>query len=477
MCVPEYVSSSGREFVELAAMAGLVLDPWQAFVLERSLGERPDGKWAAATVGLCVPRQNGKGAILEARELGGLFLLGERLIIHSAHQFDTSLEAFARLLFLIENTDDLRRRVKRVSRSHGEEGIELTGGQRIRFKTRTKTGARGFSGDCVIFDEAMILPEKMLGAMLPTLSARPNPQAWLTGSAVDQLVHEDGVAFARVRERGHKGESGSLAFFEWSVDARDEDGAALSPDHIEKTLDGSMLARANPGLGVRLSVDWIVENEWDLLSSRTFAVERLGIGDWPATDGTADLVIGLDQWDGLIDLQSQPRDPVCFAFDVTPDRSGASISVAGRRPDGLMHVEVVDRRRGTGWVPGRLAELCDRHETAAVVCDVSGPAASLLTALADLGIEPLTVTAQEQGRACGMLYDLVEQAGLRHLGTAEMRAALRGAAKRPLGDAWAWSRRSSSVDISPLVSSTLALWGSATAEAAGPPAYMGFAFV
>jgi hypothetical protein len=52
------------------------------------------------------PRQNGKDAILEARELAGLFLLGERLLIHSAHQFDTSLEHFRRLLFLIENTDD-----------------------------------------------------------------------------------------------------------------------------------------------------------------------------------------------------------------------------------------------------------------------------------------------------------------------------------------------------------------------------------
>jgi hypothetical protein len=31
-----------------------------------------------------------------------------------------------------------------------------------------------------------------------------------------------------------------------------------------------------------------------------------------------------------------------------------------------------------------------------------------------------------------------------------------GAKKRPLGDAWAWSRKSSAVDISPLVACTLA---------------------
>jgi hypothetical protein len=42
--------------------------------------------------------------------------------------------------------------------------------------------------------------------------------------------------------------------------------------------------------------------------------------------------------------------------------------------------------------------------------------------------------------------------------------AIRGAATRKLGDSWAWSRRNSSVDISPLVASTLALWGAATLE-------------
>jgi hypothetical protein len=66
------------------------LDPWQRFVLDRALGESKDGKWSAFEVGLVVPRQNGKGSILEARELAGLFLFDERLILHSAHEFETA---------------------------------------------------------------------------------------------------------------------------------------------------------------------------------------------------------------------------------------------------------------------------------------------------------------------------------------------------------------------------------------------------
>jgi hypothetical protein len=42
-----------------------------------------------------------------------------------------------------------------------------------------------------------------------------------------------------------------------------------------------------------------------------------------------------------------------------------------------------------------------------------------------------------------------------------MAAAIQGAVKRQVGESWAWSRRSSAVDISPLVAATLALWKSA----------------
>jgi hypothetical protein len=93
--------------------------------LHNALGERPDGKWAAFEVGIEVPRQNGKGGILEAFGLAGLFLLGERLIIHSAHEFATAEEALERMAQILEASPDLSRRVKTFKRSHGQEGIYL----------------------------------------------------------------------------------------------------------------------------------------------------------------------------------------------------------------------------------------------------------------------------------------------------------------------------------------------------------------
>jgi hypothetical protein len=452
--VPPCVSSTGDEAVELARIAGIELDPWEELVLRQSLGERANGKWSAFEVGVVCPRQNGKNEILVARELAGLFLLGERLIIHSAHQFDTSLEAFRRLRDIVEGYPEFSRRVKSrgIKQSHGEEGIELKGGQRIRFRTRTKGGGRGFTSDCLILDEAMEIAEMAHGALLPTLSARPNPQVWYTASAVDQWVHEHGVVLARVRQRGLRGDDPALAYFEWSHDARNPEAAG---EHAE---DPRAWAQANPGLGIRISEEHIAREQRSM-DARTFAVERLGVGDWPRTDGGSDSVITAEKWRVCADPRSQVVDPVCFAFDVTPDRSFASIGVAGMRRDGLPHIEVIEHRRGTGWVAERMAELVRKHEADDVICDGAGPAASLIAQMEARGIAVRVVSAKEHAQACGVFFDTCDQAAFRHLDTPELNAAVRSAVKRALGDAWAWSRKSSSVDISPLVAVTLALWG------------------
>ena len=441
--------------MELARLAELHLDPWEEFTLRHSLNEREDGKWAAFEVGLCAPRQNGKGSILEARQLAGLFLLGERLLIHSAHEQNTASEHFLRLLALIEGVPELSKRMLKPSRGKGAEAIKLKSGQRIFFKTRTGGGGRGLSGDFVGLDEAMILPGATVGALMPTLSARSvhgNPQLWYSGSAVDKALHDHGLVFARVRERGISGTDPSLMYVEWSADAETPDD--VSP---QMALDPEVWAQANPGLGIRIDVEHVAKEQRSM-DHRTFCVERLGVGDWPATDGNQHDGIDLQTWLGLTDEESTVEDPIVVAFDVKPDRSASSICMAGMREDGRLHVESIDNKQGTGWVVDRLVQIAGTHDVAYIVCDSKSPAASLLPQLEAAGVDVETVDGHEYAQACGRFFDAVEQGTVHHLGQQELATAIKGARKRPLGDAWAWSRKSSAVDISPLVACTLALW-------------------
>lgn len=242
--VPEYKSSAGEEAIELCALAGLDLDPWEQLVLRDMLGERADGKWACYEFGLVVPRQNGKGSCLEARELAGLFLLGEELLIHSAHEQATSSEHFRRLLNLIESVPEFDHRVLKAVRGKGQEGIELRGGQRIFFKTRTQDGGRGLTGNFVALDEAMKLRRATMSALVPTMAARSltgNPQIVYAGSAVDAEKDEHGYVLAAVRERALGGEGGRLGYHEYSCEGDD-------PSSVPEEIAGNpeRWAQANP---------------------------------------------------------------------------------------------------------------------------------------------------------------------------------------------------------------------------------------
>lgn len=197
---PAASNAAGLEMVELGDSIGMVLDPWQRETLIEASGEDAQGKWAASEVAINCDRQNGKGGILEVREIGGLFLLGEWLLTHTAHRVDTCLEHFRRVKTLVEGSSDLTRKVKTIREANGQESIELMSGARLNFKARSKGAGRGFSGDFLGLDEAMWLTD--LGSMLPSLSASPNPQIYYVGSA--PLPRAESDAWRAIVRRGRR---------------------------------------------------------------------------------------------------------------------------------------------------------------------------------------------------------------------------------------------------------------------------------
>jgi phage terminase large subunit-like protein len=437
--------------VRLAASAGLHLDDWQQEALFLGLSEDDEGKWATREVNLVVGRQNGKGSILEALELGGLFLFEDcRLIVHSAHEFATSSEHFLRIWSLIENTPDLLRKVKAVHRSHGQEGIELLDGSRLKFKTRTKGGGRGHSGDLVVWDEAMILGKGAVSATWPIMSARVNPQAWVTGSA--PMVGEESAELRKYCKIGRAGDP-DVTYIEYCAD----DGDDLD--------DPRVWAMCNPGYPHRLS-ERAVRNERRKMDDDDFARERLGIWHDPADDGNQ--LIPAERWNATETDDSELAGAVVFGLEVAEDRSWSSFGAAGRSSLGeFVHVEVVDYREGTAWVPARAKQLVDKWGGKVAVPSGS-PAASLVKDMQKVGLrlsspaEPsddiVLLTVGEHAKACAQLYDGVIDDKVRHRVQPHLTVAVRGAVKRDVGDgAWTFSRRRSSVDVSPLNSVAVAL--------------------
>lgn len=427
---PSYAVSLGDEAVDFAAQAGLYLDPWQQMVLRESMGMAPGGKWAAPQVGLLVPRQNGKGSVLEARELFGLFVLGEELIIHSAHKFDTSQEHFLRMRNLIDGNDDLSRHVKSVLTANGKESITLRNGNRLKFKARTISGSgRGFSGDLLVLDEAMLLPEQALDAMLPTLITRKNPQTWFTSSAGTP----DSAALWRIVKRG-RAQAPRLAYFEW--------GCTPGVD----VTDRANWAAANPGFGYRIPVE-ALEDDIEQMSADGFAREHLGV--W---DDAAD-VDGLDYpaWCALADPDAERGAGAVFGVATAPDRAWSAIAVAWRRPDGHVQTMMADFRRGATWVPDRVTELREKW------------GGTVLVDTAARGLIPGAeeVSLSHQAVAHNALADAIEAGKIRHGNNTSLNIAVKAAVWRQSGDTRVLDRRSGT-DISPVVAAALAYHAAST---------------
>lgn len=473
-CALTPATSRGFSAVEFGTdVLGIRPLPWQRWLLIHAHELRWDGRFRFRTVVVLVARQNGKTSIVEVKNLWKMFVLGVPLVIGTAQNLDISEESWDKAVEIVEGTPDLASEVLAVDRTNGKKSLRLTNGSRWKIAAASRRGGRGLSGDDVNLDE---LREHQnwdaWGAVTKTTMARPNPQVWAFSNAGD----DKSVVLNDLQEKGRAAAEDpavdpTLGFFEWSApdDVKCTCGRPENKHTASCRLqDRAAWAQANPSLGYTVTEEALTSAlgtdpepvfRTECLCQR---VESM-VAEWS--------VIPQDAWDALADPASALADPVAFALDVTPDRAYGSIAAAGRRPDGLEHVELIDHRPGTGWMVSRMRDLVKRWSPCAVVVDGAGPAGSLIPGLEAAGIEVIVPSARDHAQACGAFYDAVvpPQAAppdweptLRHPGQPQLSAALAGAEKRNLADLWAWSRRGASVDISPLVGVTLARWGHAT---------------
>jgi len=409
------------------------------------MGVRRDGKWSTPQVGLSTPRQNGKSQLIVARALAGILAFDEKTIIVSAHQQDTAREVFTRIVDIIEANPSLAARVTNVIGALNREQIRFGDGQQIRFKARSTGGGRGFSCDCLLLDEAQILSASAWSAILPTMSARPNPQVWLLGTP--PTAQDDGDVFGRFRTAGLDGRQSRLAYLEWSADDQ---------DNLD---DEETWRKANPSYGTRISYDAIA-GERATMTDEQFAMERLGM--W-STDAIG-RVIDEKSWAAIADESSSAVDRLTLAIDVSPDRSVAAVSLAGLRADGLWHVELDEHRSGADWIAGWVEQRAGRNGIHAVVIDELSGLVEKKRGRNVLKGTTLEVTlASSEGRdmaiACAGYFDAVMAATVRHTNQPQVNVSLSQAGKRAVGSGWAWNKKTGTSDITPTVSQTLALWG------------------
>ncbi|WP_239455114.1 terminase large subunit domain-containing protein [Bifidobacterium pullorum] len=458
--IPKNITTTGWPRIRQTAKAmGVVFDPWQEAVGKLIYAKTSDGLYASGVGGvvLSLPRQVGKTFLLGHAVFADCISSDRPLnVIWTAHHSRTSDETFKSMSNLAD-TKTVSPYVASVRKANGQQEIRFTNGSRIMFGAREQGFGRGFDAvDEIVFDEAQILTERALDAMVPTTNASPNPLILFIGTPPTPT--DPSEVFTHKRQDALAGNVDDTLYVEFSAD---EDA---KPD------DRKQWAKANPSYPTRTG-DAAILRMLRNLGPDSFRREGLGVWDRQAVTKCA---IDADQWERAT-VPTKPDKPgetiTAFALDMPPDRSALAIGACVKYADGTAHIELAEYRdtktEGMAWAVEWLKERWPR--TNAVAIDAMSPALTLLTDLQAAHIKVTVMQTRDTTQACGRLLDMLRDGTLTHLpdadqpqlGTFAHKVITRAVGK---GGAFAWQRPSSDIDISPGVACTLALQAAHTTK-------------
>lgn len=427
--------------------------PWQRLVADvgGELVEDEDGLLIPAyrEVVFSVPRQNGKTSLVLAWECHraiGWEHLGPQRISYSAQTGNDARKKLINDQKPILNPRKKALGIDRFYEASGGEGILWNNGSRLVLLSNTEASGHGPTVDLGVKDELFAdYDDRRDQALIPAMATRSAGQVL----ACSTMGTEDSIPWNALVERGRLAvdldQRHGLAYFEWSA----HEDADLDDPNVWPTF--------MPAFGITIKAPAVSHAR--IGGQMTDGEFRRAFGNLKTT--TSDRVIPLAAWSAVCTADATPAGTVVFALDVNPERTGGAIVAAS---PGV--AEVVPRlpadgfgALGTAWLVPRAVQLSASHANPLWLVDATGPAASLIPALESAGLRVRPVKPAELVSACAQFYDGVIDGRLRLRQHADLDRAAAGAAKRTIGDAWAWTRKTASADISTLVAATLALWG------------------
>ena len=450
--IPDDLSGDGRMACELAsAYFGDPL-PWQPHLLDAMLARDERDRYVLRSIGISVPRQNGKSWVVRARCFYGA-LNGEK-ILYTCQHGDTSDQMFQELAqaFEDESNPELHDLLLAVRRTNGQQAIKLRNGGLIRFTTRTDSLARGKTYDVLIYDEAQELTEKQQAASLPAISAgaKHNPQTIYLGTPPNP--DNIGTVILSLHEAVHSGKS-KMGWIEWGA------------TEIGDVNDEARWYEFNPSMGILLD-HAAVKGEAEQMQPDVFARERLGW--WSPVGGKGIYALISKKWRDC-EVASAPREgKLAFGVKFSHDSLHAAVSWALADRDGPSYVELYDAMGSSGGTVAISDMLLrNRDEIACVCIDGKSGADALRRRMLDGGFPKTALvmgTPAIVQAASAMLSDEVNAGTLSHIASPALDDSATGSLKRDVGrDGWGFADGPNSM-AAPIESASLALWAARTTK-------------
>lgn len=435
---------------DTCAVLGLEFDVWQEGAGRLILAKRSDELYAADTVVISIPRQVGKTWLVGAIVFALCLIVPGLTVIWTAHRFKTAKETFTSMKAMAR-LPTVAPYIAKIPQGSGEEAILFRNGSRILFGARENGFGLGFTNvGVLVLDEAQRLTSKAMDDLIPTTNTAANPLILMTGTP--PRPNDPGEIFSLLRHEAIDGESEGTLYIEFSADR------GCDP------RDRGQWRKANPSYPHRTSERAILRMLKNL-SLDSFYREALGIWDEIARHRA---VVKASIWSTFSD--PGPADglrPKALGVDMSHSRqiSVSACWLDGEQAHGEEVWAGVDEDAAVEWIAARAGRRMP------VVIDNASPAASLGPALRARRVRVITTSAPDMAKACGLWLGKVTARRFTHANQEAVNSALEGARRRAIGKAggWGWDRTDETVNIAPIVSMTLALFGATTTKPAAAP--------
>lgn len=433
-----YTDTKGGEAIDLYNSTGRQAQEWQELLIADILAFNKEGLWIHTKYGYAVPRRNGKNEIVAIREMYGL-KKGEH-ILHTAHRTTTTHAAWERLLYLLEKAN-----IEVVSsyRAYGKEHIEIEGGGKIQFRTRTSKGGLGEGFDLLVIDEAQEYQDDQETALKYVVSDSRNPQTLFCGTPPTPV--SSGTVFTKLRERVLEGSSVNTGWGEWSV-----------PEIQENLHDREAWYETNPSLGIILTERKILDEiTSDVID---FNIQRLG--HWIRYNQKS--AIGSNEWEELkAETLPELKGKLYVGIKYGVDGTNVAMSVAVRTTDTKILIETIDCRpvrAGSDWILGFLKGA---KSIAKVIVDGANGQNLLANKMKEEGLaKPVLPTVKEVIVANSAFEQGIFSRRLCHMGQPSLTRAAGNCEKRAIGTngGFGYKSQKEEIEIALLDSAILAHW-------------------
>ena len=454
------------DFLETVLRWTLV--PYQRWLYIHALEKGADNRgFRYRTVVILIARQNGKTKWLRGLGLWRLYINdhGEILtpdsppaaktVVIAAQGLEYAESTLGEVIEDVKECPELRREFIRHSRTNGKHRMVLKRRRSWRSCAANRKAARGWSVDLAELDELREHHDWLAwDAIVPTTTSRLYSMTVAASNAGDKRsvvlrsLRDEAIAKILAVETADT----QTALFEWS-----------SPDDVHH-LERKYWPMANPALGYLPGHDeegLAAKAEAKAADVAGFKTEHLC--QW--VDTLAPGIIPAEDWQATMDPESRRAEGalVYAGVDVNYTRSRAYISIASRRSDGLLHVEVVAAQRGTDWILPWFQKRPGKFKAVAIQAR-GAPASPLIADLTAAGMPVMEWGGPDLTAGCSHMFDLIRKHAVLHRPSPVLDTAAGGTAAKTLGDSFVFDRKGSPVDAAPLIAATAAAWAESQPE-------------